>query len=72
MNAAHELEDYYRAGKWLLQTGRRQQALVMAGAIRNIDPAHSLAMKLLRDIFPEKHRAPASPLLRLVSRAPKA
>lgn len=54
MSSYDEVNGYFNAGRWFLQAGRRQRALLMVGAIREHNPHHPLAQQLLAEIYRER------------------
>lgn len=51
MSDYDRINGYFNAGRWFLQAGRRQRALLMVGAIREHNPSHPLAAQLLAEIY---------------------
>lgn len=60
MSSYDEVNGYFNAGRWFLQAGRRQRALLMVGAIRERNPYHPLAEQLLTEIFRDRPRPPVT------------
>jgi len=56
MSDYDRINGYFNAGRWFLQAGRRQRALLMVGAIREHNPSHPLAEQLLAEIYRERKR----------------
>lgn len=56
MSSYDEVNGYFNAGRWFLQAGRRQRALLMVGAIRERNPYHPLAEQLLTEIYRDRPR----------------
>lgn len=54
MSDYDRINGYFNAGRWFLQAGRRQRALLMVGAIREHNPSHPLAEQLLAEIYRER------------------